>query len=264
MKRLAVLGQPVSRSRSPAMHNAALEALGLGGEWRYEAIEVGPEEFVELVDSMEEEGFAGANVTVPHKGAALAVAEEISEVAREVGAANTLSFGNGVVHAFNTDAEGFLRSLPEPPGSASALVLGAGGAARAVVWGLVRKGAEVEVWNRTELRSANLCAELGGTPTASPDQGVADLIVNTTAVGLRGEDPFAELPLSAAGFREGQTVVDLVYGERRSALLAAAEAAGAATVDGFEILARQGAISLRIWTGQDPPLDVMLGAARGD
>jgi shikimate dehydrogenase len=245
------------------MHNAALAALGLGEEWRYEAIEVGPEAFAEFVSSMPAEGFAGANVTVPHKGAALAVAEELSEVAREVGAANTLSFEDGVIHAFNTDAEGFLAALPEPPGGKRALVLGAGGAARAVVWALVREGAEVEVWNRTDLRSRNLCDELGGTPTESPDPAAAEMVVNTTAVGLRGEDPFEVLPLSAEGFTGGQTVVDLVYGTEPSALLAAAEAAGATTVDGFEVLARQGAASLQIWTGEDAPLDVMRHAARG-
>ena len=263
MKRLAVLGQPVSHSRSPAMHNAALAALDLGDSWGYEAIEVGPEDFADLVVSMPRQGFVGANVTVPHKGAALAVADELSEVAREVGAANTLSFEDGVIRAFNTDAEGFLGALPEPAGGKRALVLGAGGAARAVVWALVREGAAVEVWNRTELRSTNLCAELGGTATASPDPGSAELIVNTTAVGLGGEDPFAELPLSAPALGQGQTVVDLVYGAERTALLAAADAAGATTVDGIEILARQGAISLRIWTGEDPPLDVMRFAARG-
>ncbi len=245
------------------MHNAALAALGLGDEWSYEAIEVAPDAFEGRVRAMAAEGFAGANVTVPHKGAALAVSDEISEVAREIGAANTLSFADGEVGADNTDADGLLAALPGPPAGRRALVLGAGGAGRAAVWALIREGAEVEVWNRTELRSRNLCEELGGTPVAEPEPGGYELIVNTTAVGLDSEDPFAELPLEPSGFSTGQTVVDLVYGESPSRLLAAAEAAGATVVDGIEVLVRQGALSLHIWTGREPPLDVMRAAARG-
>ncbi len=141
-------------------------------------------------------------------------------------------------------------------------MLGAGGAARAVVWALLREGAAVEVWNRTALRSRHLCEELGGTPVEEPDAGSYELIVNSTAVGLRGEDPFAELPLSPERFGPGQVVADMVYGGAQTALLRAAEAAGAATVDGIEILVRQGALSLEIWTGREPPLDSMRAAAR--
>jgi len=239
MKRLAVLGHPVAHSRSPAMHEAALAELGLGEEWSYEAIDLAPEEFEPRVRAMEGEGFAGANVTVPHKGAALSLADTLSETAREIGAANTLSFAGG-----------------------GALVLGAGGAARAVVWALVREGAEVDVWNRTPSRAEHLCEELGGSPVATPDSDVHELIVNTTAAGLRGEDPFVELPLDPGGFASGQTVVDLVYGDRPSRLLAAARPAGASTVDGIEVLVRQGALSLEIWTGRAPSLDTMRDAAR--
>jgi shikimate dehydrogenase len=141
-------------------------------------------------------------------------------------------------------------------------VLGAGGAARAAVWALVREGAEVGVWNRTALRAAHLCAELGGAPVTTPGQDSYELIVNTSAAGLHGEDPFAELPLEPSGFAPGQTVVDLVYGEQPSALLAAAGAAGATVVDGIEVLVRQGAHSLQIWTGREPSLEAMLAAAR--
>ncbi len=263
MMRLAVVGHPVGHSRSPAMHNAALAALGLGDEWSYESIEVSPDAFEERVRAMPEEGFAGANVTVPHKGAALAVADEISEVAREIGAANTLVFAGGEIRAANTDAEGLLAALPAPPGGRRTLVLGAGGAGRAAVWALVREGAEVEVWNRTELRSRHLCEELGGAPVADPEQGGYALIVNTTAVGLQGEDPFEALPLALDRFSPEQTVVDLVYGDEPTALLRAAEAAGATVVDGIEVLVQQGALSLRIWTGREPSLDVMRAAARG-
>ncbi|HSS05393.1 MAG TPA: shikimate dehydrogenase [Solirubrobacterales bacterium] len=262
MRRLAVLGHPVGHSRSPAMHGAALAELGLAGEWSYEAIDVAPDELETRVRAMAGEGFAGANVTVPHKGAALSLADSLSETAREIGASNTLSFEGGEIRADNTDAQGLLDALPGSPESLQALVLGAGGAARAAVWALVREGAEVAVWNRTALRAENLCRELGGEPTATPDARDYELIVNTTAVGLRGEDPFAELPLRPDAFGAAQTVVDLVYGDRPSSLLAAAAAVGATVVDGIEILVRQGALSLRIWTGHEPSLDAMRAAAR--
>ncbi|HWO16528.1 MAG TPA: shikimate dehydrogenase [Solirubrobacterales bacterium] len=261
MPRLAVLGYPVAHSRSPAMHNAALAALGMEG-WSYEAIEVAPDAFEQRVLGMPGGGFAGANVTVPHKGAALSVADELSATAREVGAANTLTFTDGEVRADNTDAEGLLNALPDSPEGRRALVLGAGGAARAVVWALVREGAEVEVWNRTQLRTRHLCEELGGRPVDAPAQADYELIVNSTAVGLGGEDVFEELPLSAQGFVPGQVVVDMVYGDKRAKLLTAAESAGAAVVDGIEVLVQQGALSLEIWTGCEPPLDVMRTAAR--
>jgi shikimate dehydrogenase len=262
MTRLAVLGHPVAHSRSPAMQSAALAELGLGEEWSYEAIDVAPDGFERLVRELPERGFAGANVTVPHKGAALAVADSLSETAREIGAANTLSFAGGEIRADNTDAGGLLAALPASPAGGRALVLGAGGAARAVVWALLREGAAVEVWNRTALRSQNLCAELGGAVVDDPDQAAYDLIVNSTAVGLGGEDPFASLPLSTGGFGAGPVVADMVYGGEPTALLRAAEAAGAATVDGIEILVRQGALSLAIWTGREAPLDAMRAAAR--
>jgi shikimate dehydrogenase len=263
MRRLAVLGQPIAHSRSPAMHNAALAALGMGAEWVYEAVEVSPDRFEERVRAMRAEGFVGANVTVPHKGAALAVADTLSETAREIGAANTLSFTEDAVRADNTDAAGLLAAMPASPRGLRALVLGAGGAGRAVVWALLREGAEVDVWNRTELRSQHLCEELGGSPVTDPDASAYGLIVNTTSVGLEGEDPFAELPLTTSAFASGQTLVDLVYGGEPSALLAAAEAAGATVVDGIEVLVRQGALSFEIWTGREPPLEAMRAAARG-
>jgi shikimate dehydrogenase len=259
--RLAVLGYPVGHSRSPAMHSAALAELGLE-DWSYEAIEVAPDAFEARAREMPDEGFAGANVTVPHKGAALSLADELSETAREIGAANTLVFADGEIRAENTDADGLLRALPVSPAGKQALVLGAGGAARAVVWALLRQGAEVGVWNRTQLRSQHLCEELGGEPIAEPTQDSYELIVNSTAVGLGGEDPFAELPLDPGGFSPEQTVVDMVYGGEQTALLRAAEAAGASVVDGIEILAQQGALSLEIWTGRPAPVDTMRAAAR--
>jgi shikimate dehydrogenase len=262
MPRLAVLGHPIGHSRSPAMHGAALAELGLGGDWTYEAIDVSPADLEQRLRAMPGEGFVGANVTVPHKGAALAVADTLSETAREIGAANTLSFAGEEIGADNTDAAGLLAALPGSPEGKRALVLGAGGAARAVVWALLRERATVDVWNRTELRSRNLCEELGGEPVRAPDQEAYGLIVNSTAVGLAGEDPFAELPLQRERFAPDQIVVDMVYGRGPSRLLAAAAAAGAATVDGIEVLVRQGALSLQVWTGLETPLEAMRAAAR--
>src|SRR5215210_3422670 len=135
MFRLAVIGQPIAHSRSPAMHTAAFEALGIADEWSYEAIEVAPEEFVERTEALADAGYVGANVTVPHKRAALELAARASRTAREIGAANTLSF-TGEITADNTDAAGLLAALPGSPAGMRALVLGAGGAARAVVWAL--------------------------------------------------------------------------------------------------------------------------------
>jgi shikimate dehydrogenase len=266
MQRLAVLGQPIAHSRSPAIHSAAFAALGMAADWTYEAIEVAPEDFEARVRAMAGEGFVGANVTVPHKRAALDVADSHSEVAREIGAANTLSFEEGAIRADNTDAEGLMAALPVSASGRSALVLGAGGAARAVVWALLREGAEVSIWNRTQDRAAALAADLGGTVLRPSDKRLAtsdwNLIVNCTSVGLHGEDPFSELPLQRDSLGTGQIVVDLVYGDSETELIVVAREAGAEVVDGLEVLVRQGAASFRLWTGADPPLDVMRAAAR--
>jgi shikimate dehydrogenase len=261
MARLAVLGHPVSHSRSPAMQNAALAALGLEG-WSYKAIDAAPEAFEMTVKELAEVGYAGVNVTVPHKEAALALADEASEASRQIGAANTLVFEGRRIEAHNTDADGLLAALPDPPRGRRALVLGAGGAARAAIWALLWEGGRVDVWNRTPERAEAVCAEVGGTAVTAPRQSEYDLIVNTSAAGLGGEDPFDHLPLDRHGFTDHQTVVDMVYGERRSRLLKAAEGARAAVVDGLEILVQQGARSLEIWTGRQPDLDVMRAAAR--
>jgi shikimate dehydrogenase len=261
--RLAVIGFPVSHSRSPAMQTAALAELGLGGEWTYEAVEAEPEGFEATVREMAAGDFDGANVTVPHKEAALALADTPSAAAREIGAANTLVLRNGRIEARNTDAGGLLAALPASP-RGRALVLGAGGAARAAVWALAGEGATVDVWNRTAARAEAICTELGGTAVDDPDQAAYELIVNTSAAGLGGEDPFEHLPLRPDRFASGQTVLDMVYGDEPSALLSAAAAAGATVVDGLEVLVQQGALSLQIWTGCEPPIETMRAAARAD
>ena len=276
MPKLAVLGQPVGHSRSPAMHNAALAELGLAPEWSYEAIEVAPSDFAGLVRSLPARGFAGVNVTVPHKLAALRVADEASSAASAIGAANTLSFAGGRIAAENTDATGILAALPVPPAGRSALVLGAGGSARAAAWALREAGATVAVWNRTAERAAALAADLGVAHDAAP-QGPYELVVNATTVGLRqasnslsgadagaakGDAGLKGLPLGADCL-SAEVVLDLVYGDTETQLLRVARSAGARAVDGLEVLVRQGAAALAIWTGLEPPLDVMRVAARG-
>jgi shikimate dehydrogenase len=261
MAKLAVIGHPVAHSRSPAMQNAALGALDLE-DWSYRAIDAAPDAFEMTVRELAAVGYAGVNVTVPHKEAALALADRASEASQQIGAANTLVFAGREIEAHNTDADGLLASLSDSPRGRRVLVLGAGGAARAAIWALRWEGAEVEVWNRTAEKAAALCAELGGAAITDPSQDAYELIVNTTAAGLKGEDPFEHLPLEPDLFAASQTVVDLVYGERRSPLLEAAERAGAAAVDGLEILVQQGARSLEIWTGCEPDLEVMRRAAR--
>jgi shikimate dehydrogenase len=262
MNRLAVLGHPVAHSRSPAMQSAALAALGLADDWSYEAIDMPPADFAELARALPGEGFVGANVTIPHKEAALALAGDASAAASEIGAANTLSFEGAEIRAANTDAPGLLAALPAPPAGMRALVLGAGGSARAAVWALAGQGARTGVWNRTAGRAEELVAALADTSAgaAGPISAVSreaaragdhDLIVNATAVGMGDDwgDPFEQLPIDPARLGESVTVVDLVYGGAETALIAEARRRGAQVVEGLEVLVRQGAESLRIWTG---------------
>ncbi len=245
------------------MQNAALADLGLAPEWSYEAIDVDPDEFDAKVRGLPDHGFVGVNVTVPHKEAALRLATEAGEAAAEIGAANTLIFEHGSVRAENTDAPGLLDAVGSVGAGTPALVLGAGGAARAVLWALAGAGCEVSVWTRTAARAEAMTAELGGECVDAPRGADFDLVVNASAAGLGGTGAMDELPLDRADFRPGQKVVDMVYGDEPSTLLEAAGRAGAETIDGLEILVRQGARSLEIWTGRKPSLEVMRLAARG-
>ena len=247
-KRFGVLGWPVRHSRSPAMHQAAYAATGLEG-WRYQHLPVPTELFVETVKALPHAGFAGANVTIPHKERALGVADTATARAREIGAANTLTFTpDGRIHADNTDAPGLIAALPEAP--KSALVLGAGGSARAVVWALRQTGTEVSVLARTRRRAEVLGVRLVDDPE------LADCLVNCTPVGL---DDSEALPVDPLGY---DVVVDLVYREGGTALIRRARELGARTVDGIEVLVRQGALSFQEWTGLQAPLDAMRLAAR--
>ena len=222
MPRLAVLGHPVAHSRSPAMQNAALAALGLGRSGATRRSTSPRRSSRRGCGRWPAEGFAGANVTVPHKLAALALADVASE---------SRAGDRRRQHADLRRRAGSAPTTPTPAACSPrcpsrragrrALVLGAGGAARAAIWALGAEGPSVEVWNRTaasaaEAPSAPSCGRRArGRP--SPRAGRAyELIVNTTAVGLGGEDPFEDLPLRRDGFAPGQMVVDMVYGERLS------------------------------------------------
>jgi shikimate dehydrogenase len=256
MIRLGVCGWPVAHSRSPQMHNAALALLGL--DWRYQRLPLPPELFTETVRALPAAGFRGVNVTIPHKEAALALADVASENARAIGAANTLTFEpDGTIHAENTDASGFLAALGRSVYGQTALVLGAGGSARAVVFALRQAGAaEVRVWNRTPERAAAVAADLGAVAVREAEP--ADIVVNCTSVGLLGgDDTFKALPLRADEMGAGRLVVDMVYRLGGTDLLQAAKAGGADVVDGLEVLVAQGAASLERWTGRTAPDQAM-------
>jgi shikimate dehydrogenase len=249
------------------MHNAAFAALGMG-EWHYQRLPVPVRRFQETTRALAQVGFVGANVTIPHKQAALALADRHSEAARAIGAANTLSFAaDGTISAENTDAPGLIAALARSPAGASALVLGAGGSARAAVWALLGAGArEVMIWNRTPGRAEQLATQLGARAVRRALG--ADLLVNCTAVGLQRSaterDTLNQLGLTFDQVGEYSYVVDLVYREGTTPLLAIARRRGAQTLDGLEILVAQGALSFELWTGRPAPLDVMRRAARGD
>ncbi len=257
--RLGVLGWPVAHSRSPAIQNAALRAAGLG-DWRYQLLPVPPELFAQTVRALPAAGFRGANVTIPHKQAALRLADQASARARTIGAANTLLFDGELIAAENTDAPALIAALPFSPAGRSALVLGAGGSARAAVWALVEAGAtEVRVWNRTGERAQRLCAELGGVPVTVADS--AELLVNCTSAGLGApEATFEQLPLTPDDLPRFDCVVDFVYGGRETALVRAARERSIPVVDGLALLVGQGALSFELFTGVPAPVGAMRAA----
>jgi shikimate dehydrogenase len=257
-----VLGYPVAHSRSPAMHNAAFEALGMAPGWRYVALPVSGELFEETVRVLPGSGYRGANVTIPHKHAALALADTRTAAADAIGAANSLTFEDGAIEADNTDAPGFLAALGDDPRGMRALVLGAGGAGRAVAWALREAGAEVSVWNRTPERARTLADDLDITRCHLPP-ATCDLLVNATSVGLtpRLDEAQTLEALGLTSLDPPRIMVDLIYGAEPTPLLEWAARGGSHTVDGLEVLVRQGALSFRRWTGQEAPLDTMREAA---
>lgn len=267
--RVGLIGWPVEHSVSPAMHNAAFAALGL--PWRYTLIPVAPDRLEQELAELKAGGFRGVNVTVPHKQSVMPYLDETSEAARAIGAVNTIILRDGRLIGHNTDADGFWRALREAgyePAGKSALVLGAGGAARAVVYALARGGSRVSVWNRTAGRARGLALDLqkvGLTLSvvarlSDLELADVDLLVNATSIGMwphEDASPWpATLPIGAHW-----TVFDLIYNPMETRLLAQAAAAGARTIGGLAMLVHQGALAFELWTGKSPPTDVMLAAA---
>ena len=262
--RLGVLGWPVAHSRSPELQRAAFKALGLQG-WSYQLLPVPPALFEETVRALPSSGFVGANVTVPHKLAALALADSAGRGAREIGAANTLSFApDGAIAAENTDAPGLLAAIGVPLAGRRCLVLGAGGTARAAIWALRDAGASVAVWNRTAERATELAAAFDVEALARP--AATEVLVNTTTVGMDGDmsrsDALTSLGLRTDHIRDCAYVVDFVYSHEPTPLLAVALELGVAVVDGRSLLVAQGGLSFERWTGVSAPLDVMERAIR--
>ena len=263
MLKLGVIGYPIGHSLSPCMHNAALRALSLDGE--YSAIAVESAGLPETVRGLFAQGFAGLNVTIPHKQAVLPLMDELANSARVIGAVNTIVKRDGHMIGYNTDAAGFMRGLTDTgfkPTGAKVLVLGAGGAARAVVYALSDARASVVVWNRTQARAERLASEFGADaldclPVGT--LGTFDLIVNTTSVGMSPHSN--ETPLQfPRGERPPQWVYDLVYRPRQTRFLREARAAGARTIGGLEMLVYQGAEAFTLWTGRAAPVGVMRSA----
>lgn len=261
----ALLGTPVSASPSPAMHNAAFAAAGLDAV--YVAFDVGPGLFEDAIRGAAALGIAGLNITVPFKEVALGFMDELDETASRIGAVNTVVFRNGRAAGYNTDAAGFLGALGRlgmtPPGR-RAVILGAGGAARAVAFALASEGiSHITLLNRSVGRAENLAVNLTGlypgmTVSASPgcssyaaqEIQEADLVVQATSS--------REIPAVATGLRPGQFFVELIYNE--TPFLEVARKAGCRCQDGSEMLIEQGARAFTIWTGLSAPIDVMRAA----
>jgi shikimate dehydrogenase len=264
----AIIGDPVRHSLSPAMHNAAFGALGL--DWLYVALPVPRGEGARALDAIRVLGFDGLSVTMPHKADAARACDEVSGDAVALKSVNCVSRGaDGQLVGESTDGEGFLRSLREEghdPAGMTALVLGSGGAGRAVLLALAQAGAQVRVAARRRDAAENAAAlaagvEVVGWEAVGEVARSCDLTVNATPIGMGGTGALAFEP---GQFRAGQVVADLVYLPRRTAFLELAGAGGAATVEGVGMLVHQGAIAFERWTGVAPPIGVMRTAVLAD
>ena len=257
----AVIGSPVRHSRSPAIHNAAFRALGL--DWTYLAFEVPDGAAAGAIEAMRSLDIRGLSVTMPHKAAVAASVDELTDDAGRLDAVNCVRWQDGRLIGDNTDGPGFVASLADAGVAVEGrrcVVLGAGGAARAVVLALGRAGAEViTVVNRTERRAQEAAALAGAAGRVGHEAAVAgaDLVVNATSIGM-GD---GMLPLDPELLREGVVVADLVYQPLTTPLLAAAGDRGATTIDGLGMLVHQAAIASESWTGVAPPIELMRAAA---
>lgn len=278
---VGVIGSPVAHSLSPLLHGAAFAALGLGDTWRSLAFEVPPGQAAGALAAMRRADISGLSVTMPHKAAVAALVDDCTEVARRLGAVNCIVNTDGVLFGTNTDGEGFVAALARGaafrPAGKRCLVIGAGGAARAVVLALADAGASaVAVLNRTPDRAAAAAAlagavgsvVTGGTGGTGGDGAhdlgevvaSADLVVNATPVGMTGggAGPWLVAPQL---LHAGQVAADLVYVPRPTPWLVRAAAAGARSVDGLGMLVHQAAAQLALWTGAVPPVEAMWQAA---
>ena len=261
---VGVIGEPVTHSRSPAMHNAAFESLGL--DWVYVAFPVARGRGGAAVRAVSVLGLAGLNVTMPHKADAAAACDDLAPEAAALSAVNTVVLdAGGALVGYSTDGAGFLRAV-EDEGIGVAdrrcLVLGAGGAARAIVHALGRAGGDVTVAARREDAARSAAALAAGGRAVGLDDIAVDgfeVIVNATPLGMLGEAP----PFDVARLHEGQFVFDTVY-PAETPLLTAARARGLRAAGGLGMLVHQGALSFSLWTGVAPPVDVMRAAATAD
>ncbi|RIL05445.1 MAG: shikimate dehydrogenase [Proteobacteria bacterium] len=254
-----VVLHPAGHTRSPAMHNAAFEALGLDAV--YVAFDVRPERLAAAVAGARALGVRQLAVSIPHKEAIVAHCDAVDPVAKQIGAVNTVTLRDDELLGSNTDWIGVVRALERETELAGrrAVVLGAGGAARAAVWGLLQRGARVHVLNRTPERAERLAAELGATgsgPLGALGALEYDVLVNTTSVGLR-EDAS---PVAADAIAPDAVVLDAVYDPPETRLLRDARARGARAIGGRWWLVHQAAEQLRLWSGLDAPIDVMAEA----
>lgn len=256
-----ITGWPVSHSRSPRLHGFWLERYGIDGA--YLPLPIHPDHFAEAIRGLMLAGFAGANVTIPHKVAAFAICDEVDASARRAGAVNTLVFENGRIRGSNTDGWGFLENLRAhgvDPAAGPALILGAGGSARAVAAVLLELGVRVTVANRTRTRAEALAGELPGLTVIDWDSrdgalpGTA-LLVNTTSLGMAGHPP-VEINLDRGA--RGLTVADIVYVPLETPLLAAARSRQFRCVEGLGMLLHQAVPGFHAWFGVEPVVDEAL------
>ncbi len=272
---VGVIGSPVAHSLSPLLHNTAFAALGLDAIWRSFAFEIAPGQAAGALEAVRRAEVTGLSVTMPHKADVAAMVDECSDVARRLGAVNCVLHRNGTLFGTNTDGEGFVSSLARGAGLAPegrrCVVIGAGGAARAVVLALAAAGAaQVAVVNRTPERAYEAAALADPVGTAVPltDGAIAeavtaaDLVVNATPVGMAGVG--AASVTTAGGWLvspdllgPGQVAADLVYAPRPTPWLREAADRGATVLDGLGMLVHQAAAQLVLWTGVDPPVEAM-------
>lgn len=263
-----LIGDPVEHSVSPAMHNAAFRKLGLN--YVYLPFRVRADNLGKAIAGVRAMEMRGINVTVPHKVAVIPHLDTLDDLARNIGAVNTIVNENGCLTGYNTDAEGFLRSMLQrgiEPAGMKVVIAGAGGAARAIAFALMNRGAKLSVINRTLARAEALARQVDqffgkslevlelNDANLARCLDKADIVVNTTSVGMY--PCVGATPVASRFLRRGIIVCDIVYNPVMTRLLEEAKQAGAVTVDGIEMLAWQGAVAFEKWTGHNAPVALM-------